>query len=67
MIADRGTDGLLGHVTWYWESQETNWLSVGIGLYNPESWGKGLGYGVLREEWRERYPNGFARALGREE
>jgi RimJ/RimL family protein N-acetyltransferase len=20
----------------------------------------GLGYGVLREEWRERYPNGFA-------
>ncbi len=20
----------------------------------------GLGYGVLREEWRERYPDGFA-------
>lgn len=23
----------------------------------------GLGYGVLREEWRARYPRGFAAAL----
>lgn len=125
MIADRGTDALLGHVTWYWESQETNWLSVGIGVYDPETWGRGhgyealglwgeylfaampqlarldlrtwsgnhgmmrlaekigfveearfrkarivngeyfdgLGYGMLREEWQERYPDGFARSL----
>lgn len=125
VIADRGTGALLGHVTWYWESQETHWLSVGIGLYDPESWGKGfgyealglwgdylfqglpqlarldlrtwsgnigmmrlaekigfvqearfrkarivngeyfdgLGYGMLREEWGQRYPAGFARSL----
>ncbi len=23
----------------------------------------GLGYGLLREEWRERYPDGFAMRL----
>ncbi len=125
VVADRATDALLGHVTWYWESQETHWLSVGIGLYDPVTWGKGhgyealglwgnylfealpdlarldlrtwsgnvgmmrlaekigfmeearfrkarivngeyfdgLGYGVLREEWRDRYPDGFARSL----
>jgi len=125
VIADCGTEALLGHVTWYWESQETNWLSVGIGVYDPETWGRGygyealglwgdylfaampqlarldlrtwsenrgmmrlaekigfveearfrrarivngeyfdgLGYGVLREEWRERYPDGFVTTL----
>lgn len=129
VIADRRTEALLGHVTWYLESQETNWLSVGIGLYDPQTWGKGLGYealglwgeylfaamphlarldlrtwsgnlgmmrlagkigfveearfrrarivngdyfdgmgyGVLREEWRERYPDGFARTLVHEQ
>jgi len=128
VIADRRTDTLPGRVTFYWQSKETNWLSVGIGLYDPEAWGKGLGYealglwseylfeaipdlvrldlrtwsgnagmmhlaekvgfveearfrkarivngeyfdgmgyGVLREEWRERYPYGFAQALGHE-
>lgn len=122
VIADRVTDALLGQVTWYWESEETHWLSVGIGIYDPELWDKGLGYealglwgeyllaampqlarldlrtwsgnigmmrlaeklgfreearfrkarivdgtyhdgmgyGVLREEWDARYPNGFA-------
>lgn len=45
VIADRVTDALLGQVTWYWESEETHWLSVGIGIYDPELWGKGLGLG----------------------
>lgn len=125
VIAGRETDALLGQVTWYWESEETHWLSVGIGIYDPERWGRGLGYealglwgdyllgampvlarldlrtwsgntgmmrlaeklgfreearfrkarivdgayydgmgyGVLREEWRVRYPDGFAAHL----
>lgn len=125
VIANRAMDALLGQVTWYWESEETHWLSVGIVLYDPETWGKGLGYealglwgdyllgampelarldlrtwsgntgmmrlaeklgfreearfrmarivdgiyydgmgyGVLREEWDARYPNGFAAHL----
>lgn len=122
VIVDAETDALLGVVTWYWESEETNWLSVGISIFDPGSWGKGIGYdalglwtdylfdampeivrvdlrtwsgnsgmmrlaeklgfqeearfrkarivngeyydgmgyGVLREEWQARYPNGFA-------
>ena len=30
VIADRESDGLLGAVNWYWQSQETGWLSIGI-------------------------------------
>lgn len=121
-IADRQSDRLLGNASWYWHSAETYWLNVGIVLYDPATWGQGLGtealglwcdyvfdampqivriglmtwsgnhgmvrvakklgfseearfrkarivdglyydslgYGVLREEWTERFPNGFA-------
>ncbi|MCA9970912.1 MAG: GNAT family N-acetyltransferase [Anaerolineales bacterium] len=124
-IADQQTNRLLGQVSWYWTSQETNWLSVGIVIYDPAHWGRGLGlealglwgdyllaampqlarldlrtwsgnlgmmrlaeklgyqlearfrdarivngeyydglgYGVLRAEWRQRYPDGFAAYL----
>lgn len=47
VIVDQATDTLNGHVTWYWQSEETHWLSVGIGLYDPELWGQGLGYEAL--------------------
>ena len=47
VIADRLTDELRGVVTWYWESAETNWLSVGIVIFDPASWGKGVGYEAL--------------------
>jgi len=43
-IADKKTDKLIGQVGWYWESKETNWLSAGIAIYNPEYWGNGRGY-----------------------
>jgi len=121
IVANRAADALLGIVTWYWIGQETNWLAIGISLFDPAIWGRGigyealgqwceylwaampqivrldlrtwsgnygmmrlaeklgfqreacfrkarivggeyydgLGYGVLREEWRERYPQGF--------
>lgn len=120
-IADRETNALLGGVSSYWQIKETNWLSVGITLFDPEQRGRrlgqealglwceylfcgmdslvrldlrtwsgnlpmmkvaeklgfreearfrnanivrgkyydGMGYGVLREEWEERYPEGF--------
>ncbi len=125
-IADRATEALLGIVTWYWESEETLWLSLGIVIYDDARWGHGIGYealglwghylfeampaivrldlrtwsgntgmmrlaekvgfreearfrkarivhghyydgmgyGVLRDEWTARYPNGFAASLG---
>jgi len=114
---------LLGVVSRYWISEETNWLAAGLAIYNSNFWGQGigyialgmwtdylfaspleiarldlrtwsgnvgmmrlaeklgfreearfrkarvvkgryydgLGYGVLREEWYERYPGGFVR------
>lgn len=120
IIADPLDNRLIGQVSRYWISEETNWLAAGIVIYDPELWGKGygtealelwtnylfdafpqivrldlqtwsgntgmmrlaiklgyqlearfrnarivkgdyydaLGYGVLREEWRERYPTG---------
>lgn len=118
IIADPIHNNLIGQVSRYWISEETNWLAAGIVIYNPDLWAKGygtealslwtdylfdalpqivrldlqtwsgntgmmrlavklgyqlearfrnarivkgnyydgLGYGILREEWRERHP-----------
>ena len=34
-------------VTWAWESRETNWLTVGIAVFDPAWWGRGVGYEAL--------------------
>ncbi len=47
IIAAAATDTLLGCVTWYWESVETQWLSVGISIFDPAHWGHGYGYEAL--------------------
>lgn len=47
MIARRDSDALLGMVTRYWISEETNWVAIGIAIYDPEMWGKGYGYEAL--------------------
>jgi putative hydrolase of HD superfamily len=44
VISDAETDQLIGRLNRYWESKETNWLSIGIVIYNPEKWSGGLGY-----------------------
>jgi putative hydrolase of HD superfamily len=124
MIVDT-SDDVLGTVSHYWISEETNWLAIGISIWNPHNWNKGfgyealglwcaylfenetkltrldartwsgnkgmirlaeklgfsceavfrkarivdgqyydgLGYGILREEWEARYPNGFRASL----
>ena len=46
-IADITTDTVLGTVSWYWLGEETNWLSVGLSIYDPVNWNKGLGYEAL--------------------
>lgn len=35
VIARKSDDVLIGRVNWYWQSQETNWLSVGIVVFDP--------------------------------
>lgn len=47
VIADLKTNKLLGTVSSYWESKETNWLCAGVTLYSPETWGKGIGFEAL--------------------
>ncbi len=125
VIADATTNDLIGRISRYWQSEETHWLSVGLVIFDPEHWGRGLGFealglwsddlfasmpqlarldlrtwsgnvgmirlaeklgysleakfrnarvvdgklydglgfGVLREEWAARYPEGFAKSL----
>ncbi len=47
VIAEKASGELIGMVSWYWESVETNWPGVGIVIYDPERWGQGLGYEAL--------------------
>ncbi len=47
MIANRQSDKIIGSVSRYWISQETNWSAVGIVIFDSASWGKGIGYEAL--------------------
>jgi RimJ/RimL family protein N-acetyltransferase len=47
VIADKNTNQLIGTVSSYWESIETNWLCIGISIYDPNHWGKGIGFAAM--------------------
>lgn len=47
VVAMACADDMIGSVSWYWLGQETNWLALGISLYDPANWGKGYGYEAL--------------------
>ncbi len=47
IIADNETDEMIGLVSRYWESIETNWLCVGIVIFDPAFWSKGIGKDAL--------------------
>lgn len=42
-VVRRADDLLVGTVTWYWESEETDWRRLGIVLWDETCWGQGLG------------------------
>jgi RimJ/RimL family protein N-acetyltransferase len=48
IIANKDTDEIIGSVNWYWKSQETLWMEIGIVVFNDEYWGHGIGYKALR-------------------
>jgi len=50
LIVDGVTDVLIGEVSWYWKSEETNWMEIGIVIFNDAYWGKGIGY-VALQKW----------------
>ena len=47
VIAEKESDALLGTVSRYWQSEETNWLSIGLVIYDDANWGKGIGKEAL--------------------
>lgn len=47
VVADRATDRLIGRVSRYWISEETNWMAIGIAIYDPAHWNRGLGFEAL--------------------
>lgn len=47
IIAEAEKDKLIGQVSRYWISEETNWLAAGIVIYDPENWMKGYGSEAL--------------------
>lgn len=48
VIVDGETGDLIGQVNWYWKSIETDWLEVGIVIFNENYWGMGIGYQALK-------------------
>lgn len=48
MIVNKDSNELIGQVNWYWKSEETLWMEVGIVIFNENYWGMGLGYMALK-------------------
>jgi len=48
MIVDASTNKILGDVSCYWRSKETNWMEVGIVIFDENYWGKGIGKQAFR-------------------
>ncbi len=44
VIVDKTSKDFIGIVSRYWTSKETNWLCIGIIIYNEAFWSKGIGY-----------------------
>ncbi|MGB0929993.1 MAG: GNAT family N-acetyltransferase [Chitinophagales bacterium] len=60
VIAAKNTNQLLGTVSWYWQSQETNWLSNGIVLFDTQNRSKGMGFealGLWNQYLFDHFPN----------
>ncbi|SOS48870.1 Putative HD superfamily hydrolase (fragment) [Tenacibaculum dicentrarchi] len=47
-IISNDKNEIIGEVSWYWKSKETNWLEIGIVIFNESFWGKGIGYLALK-------------------
>jgi len=47
MIVDASNDDLIGEVSWYWKSEETKWLEIGVVIFNETYWGRGIGYKAM--------------------
>lgn len=48
VIANNKDEVMMGMVSWYWQSEETNWKSIGLVIYDESFWNKGIGYEALK-------------------
>lgn len=48
-IALAENDAIIGEVSWYWKSEETKWLEVGIVIFDESYWQRGVGSIALKE------------------
>ncbi len=48
VVAATADQRFLGEVGWYWESEATDWRRMGIALYDPGSWNRGIGTGAMQ-------------------
>lgn len=46
-IITNKSNELIGEVSWYWKSKETNWMEIGIVIFNSKFWSKGIGFQAL--------------------
>jgi putative hydrolase of HD superfamily len=47
IIANLQDNQMIGQVSWYWISEETHWPALGIVIYDPQHWRRGIGYEAL--------------------
>ncbi|MBI9044088.1 MAG: GNAT family N-acetyltransferase [Anaerolineaceae bacterium] len=52
IIAKKETNEIMGMVNWYWISQETLWMALGILIYDDNNWRGGYGTEALCM-WRD--------------
>lgn len=48
-VCDLGDGRLIGRVSWYWESRQTDWRRMGLVIYDERYWGGGFGTDALRQ------------------
>jgi putative hydrolase of HD superfamily len=46
-IISNDENELIGEVSWYWKSEETLWLEIGIVIFSENNWKKGIGQQAL--------------------
>ncbi len=59
-VVDEETNALIGTVSKYFKSKETDWMEVGIVIFNENYWSKGIGYKALKlwiDNVFETHPN----------
>ncbi|MER6664816.1 GNAT family protein [Amycolatopsis japonica] len=47
-VCDLKDGRLIGRVSWYWESRQTDWRRMGLVIYDEQYWGGGYGTEALR-------------------